>query len=314
MPLLKEDVITVNSWHNLADEAWTDGPLPKSSLVCVIPEKLADFIKLVIAEKCEKEYVVISPASDYGLVLQEDHPVNADLTPWLHFLASQRGDKYHEGREYEAIEVPPRCDTDKCSPYDLFSLKCAMFTHSTFPYIPKNVWIMTTNTDLKHPRVIKLPFGIRPSTVDSMVELHNEFFDFKKFDMLYVNFTAYTLKRRDLLLHYGNRQNEAFINFELSKGWEEYISNMARCKFVLSPQGNGIDCYRNLEAHYVGCATVMERGEASDLIRVPHFEVDSMFGLTKESLVGFEPIELSNWSRLSFWKEAIHDFRRNSRV
>lgn len=190
-----------------------------------------------------------------------------------------------------------------------------MYTHSTFPYIPENIRIMTTNTDLIHARVIKIPFGIRPSTRDEMFDLHNELFDSEKEDRLYINFTSYTVERRNLIVSYTNRKyntNEEFLTIEKDLPWSEYMRNMAKCKIVLSPQGNGIDCYRNLEAHYLGCAPVMKTGTASDLIKIPHFDVATMYNLGKANLTGFEKISISNWSKLSEWKEALYDFRRDS--
>jgi hypothetical protein len=147
-----------------------------------------------------------------------------------------------------------------------------------------------------------------------MVDLHNEFFDSDKQDKLYVNFTAYTVERHDLLVSYIHREanfKENFLIIERDLEWSEYIRRMAGCKFVLSPSGNGIDCYRNLEAHYMGSAPVMLAGKASSLIRVPHFELPTLHNIGQRSLVGFEKIELSNWARLSHWKEVIHDLGRN---
>jgi hypothetical protein len=189
-----------------------------------------------------------------------------------------------------------------------------MFTHSTIPFIPPNVYIFTTNTDLVHDRVTKMPFGIRPSTRDEMFELHKELFDREKSERLYINFTSYTVERRDLLVSYANRKahtNEDFLIIEENMKWSDYIKNMATCKYVLSPMGNGIDCYRNLEAHYVGSAPVMKKGRASDLIKIPHFEVPTLSNLGRGNLLGFEKIQISSWAKLSAWKDAFNDIRRD---
>jgi hypothetical protein len=313
--ITKSDIITVDSWRNLADDTWSGGNLPKVGIVYVIPEMLAEFIKLVISERYTENYLVISAESDYGLVSQNEHPVNLDMTPWLEYLISNRIGKPIIDDAYEGLTIPPRCNTNKCSLHESYSLKCAMYTHSTFQYIPDNIRIMTTNTDLVHPRVVKIPFGIRPSTRDEMFDLHNELFDSDKEDRLYINFTSYTVERRNLIISYTNRKcntNEEFLTIEKDLPWNEYIRNMSKCKFVLSPQGNGIDCYRNLEAHYMGCATVMRSGTASDLIKIPHYSVPTLNNLGKAHLTGFEKIYISNWAKLSDWKEALHDFRRDS--
>jgi hypothetical protein len=310
MTITREDIITVDSWSNIPYETWEGGDLPRAKLVYVIPERLADFVKRVISERCTNEYVVISAESDYGLVSQEEHPVNKDMSSWLELIRSQRGDDYLDDGNYESLFIPPRCVPENCKFTDLYSLKCAMFTHSTFPHIPPNMRILTTNTDLEDARVTKIPFGIRPSTRDEMFELHKELFDRPKADKLYVNFTSYTLERRDLLVNYRNRKaatDDKFIVIEESIEWSEYIRHMSECKFVLCPEGNGIDCYRNLEAHYLGCAPVMKNG--STLFKLPHFEVPTLFNLGLGNLTGFSKIEISNWAKLSSWKDALNDCR-----
>jgi hypothetical protein len=112
------------------------------------------------------------------------------------------------------------------------------------------------------------------------------------------------------LVNYRNRKaatDDKFIVIEESIEWSEYIRHMSECKFVLCPEGNGIDCYRNLEAHYMGCAPVMKNG--SVLFKLPHFEVPTLFNLGLGNLTGFSKIEISNWAKLSSWKDALNDCR-----
>ncbi len=309
MSLIKEDVITVDSWRNIPEESWEGQDLPRAKFVYVIPERLAEFFSRIEQENCTTPYIVISAESDYGLTYQSENPVNADMTPWLQLSISQRQDKYLQDGNYEALSFPPRCIPENCRFTDQFSMKCAMFTHSTFPRIPDNVIkLLTTNTDIVHEKVVKIPFGIQASRRDEIVALHDQYFDLPKLNKLYVNFTAYTMERHGLMVTYGNRKDD-FVIVEKDLPWQDYISNMAKCQFVLCPHGNGIDCYRNLEAHYMGCAPVMRACTASELIRVPHFEIQTLFGLTEESLQGFETINISDWARLSCWKKAIYDCR-----
>lgn len=42
---------------------------------------------------------------------------------------------------------------------------------------------------------------------------------------------------------------------------EEYFELLPRYKFVISPEGNGIDCHRHYEALLAGCIPIMEHNE-----------------------------------------------------
>ena len=37
--------------------------------------------------------------------------------------------------------------------------------------------------------------------------------------------------------------------------YEDYLKKLGTHKYVLSPPGNGADCYRTLESVYMGCFT-----------------------------------------------------------
>jgi len=63
-------------------------------------------------EKCkktDKEYVVVSGFSDFGLALQEEHPVSVDLIKYFPMLHKQIGEA-----GYSSITIPPRCRSELC--------------------------------------------------------------------------------------------------------------------------------------------------------------------------------------------------------
>ena len=44
----------------------------------------------------------------------------------------------------------------------------------------------------------------------------------------------------------------------------EYFSNLSNYKFVISPEGNGIDCHRHYEALMYGCIPIIERNPLTE--------------------------------------------------
>jgi len=59
--------------------------------------------------------------------------------------------------------------------------------------------------------------------------------------------------RRSILF---NLQRRGIINIMLSP--KEYFSNISNYKFIISPEGNGIDCHRHYEALIAGCIPIVE--------------------------------------------------------
>jgi hypothetical protein len=65
---------------------------------------------------------------------------------------------------------------------------------------------------------------------------------------------------------YDNLIKKPFINTEMvgnGGDYNNYLNNLKRHKFVVSPPGNGIDCHRNWEALYLGCIPVIINSQFS---------------------------------------------------
>lgn len=73
---------------------------------------------------------------------------------------------------------------------------------------------------------------------------------------VYVNFKAQNNPQaRDHVLDYF--KDKPFCSFTDAKPWREYLLDLADSKFVLSPPGNGLDCYRPWEALLFGKIPIM---------------------------------------------------------
>ena len=82
------EIINVKSWMSLGDSNYEidhdDDSIPESGVVYCNIEHIHKFF-----EKCHdtnNRYIVISAFSDYGVALQEEHPVPADMIKWLPFI------------------------------------------------------------------------------------------------------------------------------------------------------------------------------------------------------------------------------------
>ena len=87
----KDDIITVKSWMDLGDCNYEidhkDDSIPESGVVYCNIEHITEFF-----DKCrntDNEYVVVSGFSDYGVALQEEHPVCMDMLKWLSTYAHE---------------------------------------------------------------------------------------------------------------------------------------------------------------------------------------------------------------------------------
>ena len=146
-----------------------------------------------------------------------------------------------------------------------------------------------------HPNYQHSKFFLLPLGVYQGAELHanqkqlNQLFSHLrtttiKDRLLYVNFDAKENKpERIKLLNYF--QGKPFCTLGTEKPFTEYITEMARFKFVLSPPGLQIDCYRTWEALLLGSIPIVKSSYLNLLYkRLPVLVVDKWEDITEEFL------------------------------
>lgn len=261
-------------------------------------------------------YTIVSGYSDYCVCEQEKHHPNEDLMK-MNLRVNWRG-AMSERETYYQVPVGPCCDTKRCCPWEKYSLKIDSHTCATFPDLPETVkawWV--TNLNVVHPRMKFLPFGMNDDDTGEKWEgrrLFPELRSTPKTRLLYVNFQDNTSERMYLKRHF---QNCPWVTFRPAVGlpYPEFLAEMASHKFVLSPPGNGLDCYRNYEAMYLGCVPLLQ-----DSIFARHFvsagfpavAIDDYRGLDPSNLMQLHDRVLNgkfNWDALkvSWWKERIRE-------
>lgn len=247
------ELIKHTSWKSLCDAEFSaDNPVLPSdgSIVFVHMEHIYQFFEAVKASS--NKYILVSADSDYCLTEQVKNPVWLDMTKWFNFIPVTAEQKY------DPVIVAPRCDTSMCRITDMFSIKVYAFTRNTFDMIPENIvhWY-STNCDFNFPGIEHIPFGIPEWNVEQITALRGQGIHNTRprAPITYVNFQKNNLERVALLNVYANDPNTFVQKTEIPHA--DFIDTLFKVQYVVSPPGNGYDCFRTLEAIYCGCVPIL---------------------------------------------------------
>jgi hypothetical protein len=128
-----------------------------------------------------------------------------------------------------------------------------------FDFIPNLERIYTQNMNIIHDKIYTIPIGL--SNSDTPFKYAGDFKLIKsiikkiedniilKQHLIYFYFDIYTSPIKRLECY--NKIIKKDIPFLERKNFPEYYNLLASYKFVISPEGNGIDCHRFWEALYV---------------------------------------------------------------
>ena len=306
----KSDIINCKSWMSLADCNYeldfSGDEVPDSCVVYCNIEHVKRFFNA--CKNTDNKYVLISGFSDFGLSYQKDNPVSADILRWIPFIESE----ISESLGYKSLKIPARCDLDQCDIDDRYSIKCYSFTHSTFKEIPKNIikWFVVNPMIMKN-NIQGIPIGVgkdAASDISSTPELI-------KTNWLYINWQNYTIERVHLKQYFENNNWEwATIHDKPNRTTEEYYTDLSSHRFVVCPPGNGIDCYRILEAIYLGAIPIVEDSPAMRYFEgLPIVKIDNWGVINSLDWLQRQYDEIMSRShnldkvKLSFWKSQIRE-------
>jgi hypothetical protein len=90
---------------------------------------------------------------------------------------------------------------------------------------------------------------------------------------------------------------------------DEYFSRMKQHKFVISPEGNGIDCHRHYEALMCGCIPILERhpGTEKKYANLPILYTTDYSEITEDYLC--EVYEKMQWKKYDFRTLFLSNYR-----
>jgi len=301
------DIIYAAKYAEICEHSYDHQTDLPGGLWHVDPSAIPEFFQSI--NDNGRDYVVVSPSSDFGVCYQRyNHPAH-DLAKWAKFqLGPQHG--------YNNLMMPARINPERCNEGDTFSLKCWSYTEATFPRIPDNVrhWFIA-NCEIVEPRVTAIPFGIHGNK--DMLEavekiaghpggIHSK--------LLYVNFQFYNTDRYELFRYF---EQFDFVTCKREVPFDEYLEDLANHKYVLCPCGNGWDCYRTLEAIYMGCVPILENRQGSlspyahvlypllyypNLWMMPLNQLDDMYGHIMHNYHNNRDIERVCWKH---WEDRI---------
>jgi hypothetical protein len=108
------------------------------------------------------------------------------------------------------------------------------------------------NINVSHPKLKSIPIGIaneewehgNTSILKSTIDKNP-----KKTNLIYANFNANTnINERTSCINSLNRNN---IKIDTVKKFDEYVDELSKSYFSVSPNGNGFDCHRTWESLYL---------------------------------------------------------------
>lgn len=162
-----------------------------------------------------------------------------------------------------------------------------------FDSIPDNVLrICAANSMVWGDKVIPAPYGVQRlmSYNDDRIQVLQSYMSKEKmptaFRLLYVGINESSHEERNGLTK--NYLDNPWATVETERvNFETYLDRMWRCKFVLCPRGNAIDCHRNWETVYMGRVPVMKRNPYLEELYAPYpvLWVDDYSEVTEQLLL-----------------------------
>jgi hypothetical protein len=156
-------------------------------------------------------------------------------------------------------------------------------------------WFGIHAGEIPHPKFFPIPLGIieQKPLYFQRKSLH-EFFGYLRNNthkeyLLYLNFRVDGFAQRDViqerLLCKRLFMNKSFCFYAARKPIMTYFKEMASCKFVLSPRGEGIDCWRTWEALLVGSIPIVRSSQLDPLYNdLPVLVIQDWHEITEEFL------------------------------
>lgn len=167
------------------------------------------------------------------------------------------------------------------------------------------------NVDVYHSKLTSIPIGIANarwkhgdiSMFKEVESMHTE-----KTNLLYCNFDSTTNQSRRSQL-YDQFSSQDFAYISQRKTFKEYLTDIKSSHYVLSPNGNGIDCHRTWESILMGAIPIVEQSINSSFYLDCSIMIVKSFNLiTKDfllmSLNNYRSMQ-NNVLYLNYWLDKI---------
>jgi hypothetical protein len=207
-----------------------------------------------------------------------------------------------------------------------FDQKIVLITHNSDVNInkdnspPQIIKWFTQNVNVNSPKIESLPIGLENTRwfphlqkMKLLQKYHQ--IEIIKEKLVYVNHNINTnpQERNQPYQILGGKKWSTLVWGRNGQNFDRYIQDLARHKFVISPEGNGIDTHRKWEALYVGTYPIEKRNINNTFYEdLPILIVDDWSELTQDFLeekwLEFQKKEW-NWEKLTFeyWQNKIYN-------
>jgi len=180
------------------------------------------------------------------------------------------------------------------------------------------------NVNVVNERVESIPLGLENNKwlrrVDKIGKMRYKLSEEKKFkNLLYINHNVDTnyLKRNGIYELFAKKCNCWLTIEKGSNGnnFDSYIDNVYNHKFIICPEGNGIDTVRTWEALYMGSIPIEKRNINNQFYKeLPILFVEDWEQVTEEFLIKeYQRIKGISWNydllTFNYWKNKIYGKR-----
>ncbi len=185
-------------------------------------------------------------------------------------------------------------------------------------------WFGQNVEDFVHPKLHLIPIGIANrywAYGDTGVfdNIKNNLQMYPKSHLVYMNFTIDStyqecaLKERTMVYERFIRQPFCFV--AKPKNLEPYLIDLAQSKFVVSPRGKGLDCYRTWEALYMGTFPIVRTSSLDPVYEGLPIVIVNDWSEVTESFLEQKYEELQHqtfqWEKLKadYWFKLIDSYK-----
>lgn len=182
---------------------------------------------------------------------------------------------------------------------------------------PKIIAWCCRNPSMSHFKVHPIPIGVNVRTknhINRFVDVYNLVKDqpCDKEYLLYLNIALHERipKRKDVYEQFNSLD---YCYTSDRKPMEDYLLDLKKSVFVLSPEGRGMDCFRTWESIIMGAIPIVTTSKLDPLfIDLPVLivkeweEVNEPLLLRKAAEIGNKSYSLQKLY-IDFWKEYIHN-------
>jgi len=170
------------------------------------------------------------------------------------------------------------------------------------------------NAILDHPKLTPVPIGIANKqwphgNIDNFLHVIKQ--RNPKENLVYKNFDIGTNTGIRNRVNYITNQNGFFMDSHHSH--TDYLQRVSKSLFIISPQGNGIDCHRIWESLYLGTVPIVEKSSAfRNFTNLPILFIDKWEDVTPD----FVKAQIPNFYNhkfdltkitMPYWKALINE-------